>query len=92
MRRGDDDARRPEKLRFRAHPAGYLEARVFAEDEDPAGDSYSRWGPSAHFERRRGEEEEEEDDAPVRCVCVVGLAHCNGLAARLARADLDAWR
>ena len=36
-RRGDDDARRPEKLRFRAHPAGYLEARVFAEDEDPAG-------------------------------------------------------
>ena len=94
-RRGDDDARRPEKLRFRAHPAGYLEARVFAEDEDPedpAGDSYSRRGPSARFEPPRGEEEEEEDDVPVRCVCVVGLAHCNGLAARLARADLDAWR
>jgi hypothetical protein len=94
LRRGDDDARRSEKLHFRAHPAGYLEARVFAEDEDPedpAGDSYSRWGPSAHFERPWGEEEE-DDDVPVRCVCVVGLAHCNGLAARLARADLDAWR
>ena len=28
-------------------------------------------------------------DAPVRCVCVVGLAHCNGLVARLSEMDLE---
>lgn len=33
----------------------------------------------------------QEAEEAVRCVCVVGLAHCNGLVARLSEMDLDGW-
>ena len=68
------------------HPAGYLEADVVGEgcsrecrtgsrDGDKSGEGWGALGEAP----------------PVRCVCVVGLAHCNGMVARLSEMDLEGW-
>jgi hypothetical protein len=67
----------PNVARITPHPAGYLVADVDGESE----------------EETEGESRSQTDDgAPVRCVCVVGLAHCNGVVTRLAEMNLDEWR
>ena len=69
----------PSVARTTPHPAGYLVADVDGEPEEEAEDE----------SRRRSWT---EDGAPVRCVCVVGLAHCNGVVTRLEEMNLDEWR
>lgn len=69
----------PNVARTTPHPAGYLVADVDGEPEEEAEDE----------SRSRSQT---EDGAPVRCVCVVGLAHCNGVVTRLEVMDLDEWR
>ena len=69
----------PNVARTTPHPAGYLVADVDGEPEEEAEDK----------SRSRSQT---EDGAPVRCVCVVGLAHCNGVVTRLEVMDLDEWR
>ena len=64
-----------------AHPAGYLCA-VTDEDGGPE-DRASVWGGASASGAAGG---------PVRTVCVVGLAHCNGVIERLSTMDLERWR
>ena len=67
----------PNVARITPHPAGYLVADVEgAPEEEVEDESHART----------------DDGAPVRCVCVVGLAHCNGVVTRLAEMNLDEWR
>ena len=40
----------------------------------------------------RGTSTDRQTDEPVRVVCVVGLAHCNGVVDRLAAMDVERWR
>ena len=64
-----------------AHPAGYLCA-VTDEDGGPE-DRASVWAGAPANGAAGG---------PVRTVCVVGLAHCNGVIERLSTMDLERWR
>ena len=65
--------------RFSAHPVGYMMATLMEANEAQTFD-----------------EVEEVDDKKkaktTRVVCVVGLAHCNGVLSRLATADVEAYR
>ena len=74
---GSEDLRQVEK--FSAHPAGYMVATLMEANEAQTFD-----------------EVEEVDDKKkaktTRVVCVVGLAHCNGVLSRLATADIEAYR
>ena len=70
----------PEVNSLKPHPAGYLIAEVA--DRKP-----SQMGPGVQAGVEAGGAEAEA----VRCVCVVGLAHCNGLVARLSEMELDGW-
>lgn len=62
-----------------AHPAGYLLATGTSSSIETAG----RESPAAVVGV------DAVDAAPVRCVCVVGLAHCNGMLAQLASAQMQ---
>ena len=77
-----------------AHPAGYLCAQTSTDrtggggegedvvEEETAAAAAWEWGEST----------ERQTDEPVRVVCVVGLAHCNGVVDRLSAAELERWR
>ena len=71
-----------------AHPAGYLCAQTTSgrngEDvvEEETAAAAWEWGEST----------ERQTDEPVRVVCVVGLAHCNGVVDRLSAMELERWR
>ncbi len=70
-----DDASTPPTARaLNAHPAGYLVADV----EGEIGDAAATATRAA----------DESDAPPTRTVCVVGLAHCNGVVARLSTVSL----
>ena len=49
-------------------------------------------GGDSGGEGRAGTSTERQTDEPVRVVCVVGLAHCNGVVDRLAAMDVERWR
>ena len=70
-----------------AHPVGYLCA-VTDEDGGPE-DRASVWGGASEM---NGESTNGAAGGPVRTVCVVGLAHCNGVIERLSTMDLERWR
>lgn len=102
---GGEETRRAE--RFEAHPAGYLRATLAENESDsettkqtPDGKKEARdtsaaaaaaeivvgpRGPPANSAASRA-------SRPVRVVCVVGLAHCNGVLSRLADANVEAYR
>jgi hypothetical protein len=65
-----------------AHPAGYLLATGTSSSIETAGTESAATDAGVEAVRAR-------DAAPVRCVCVVGLAHCNGMVAQLASARMQ---
>ena len=73
---------------IRDSPAGYLCAQTTSgrngEDvvEEETAAAAWEWGEST----------ERQTDEPVRVVCVVGLAHCNGVVDRLSAMELERWR
>ena len=76
-----------------AHPAGYLCARTTT-GRDGGGEEEKEEKEEKEEETAssRGESTERQTDEPVRVVCVVGLAHCNGVVDRLSAMDLERWR
>ena len=74
--RVDDD-----EAALAAHPAGYLLATGTSSSIGAGG----RESPAGVV---GVDEVDAVDVAPVRCVCVVGLAHCNGMVAQLASAQM----
>jgi hypothetical protein len=102
---GGEETRRAE--RFEAHPAGYLRATL-AENEsdsettkqtpDAKKEARDTSAAAAAAEIVVGPRGPPADSAasrasrPVRVVCVVGLAHCNGVLSRLADANVEAYR
>jgi hypothetical protein len=97
----------PEVTCLRPHPAGYLVAQVdkrsYGQTVRGGGENWrgsNREGDGSHSmlsgSRVRAAVSQRVDGAaaaarPVRCVCVVGLAHCNGVVARLSSMELDGW-
>ena len=97
----------PEVTCLGPHPAGYLVAQVdkrsYGQTVRGGGENWrgsKREGDGSHSmlsgSRVRAAVSQRVDGAaaaarPVRCVCVVGLAHCNGVVARLSSMELDGW-
>ena len=76
-----------------AHPAGYLCARTTTGRERDGGEEVAAVAEEIAAARvERGTSTERRTDEPVRVVCVVGLAHCNGVVDRLAAMDMERWR
>jgi hypothetical protein len=74
--KGRDETR--SVVNFDPHPAGYLRATVRS----------VRTRNTMETKRRV----DESSLRPVRVVCVVGLAHCNGVLSRLENADVETYR
>ena len=76
-----------------AHPAGYLCARTTTGCDGDGGEEVAAVEEEIAAARvERGMSTEPRTDEPVRVVCVVGLAHCNGVVDRLAAMDIERWR
>jgi len=77
-----------------AHPAGYLCAQTTGTGHDGGGEEEKEEKEEKEEETAAlsGESTERQTDEPVRVVCVVGLAHCNGVVDRLSAMDLERWR
>ena len=83
---------------FDAHAAGYLRATLGDGDGAKAAREKAEEKAEEEASASRSEakteflEPEPALDRPTRVVCVVGLAHCNGVLSRLADADVEAYR
>ena len=77
---GSEEMRRAE--RFDATSAGYLRATL-AERIDATAKRDS--------DAETAREAREKPTRPTRVVCVVGLAHCNGVVSRLADANIESY-
>ena len=82
---GSEETRRVE--RFDASPAGYLRATLTESIETTA--KHDSVAETAVAETAR--EAREKPTRPTRVVCVVGLAHCNGVVSRLADANIESY-
>ena len=83
---GSEETRRAE--RFDASPAGYLRATLTERIDATAkhdSDAETAVAETAAREAR------EKPTRPTRVVCVVGLAHCNGVVSRLADANIESY-
>jgi hypothetical protein len=74
---GSEDLRQVKK--FSAHLAGYMVATLMEANEAQTFDEVE-------------EVDGKKKAKTTRVVCVVGLAHCNGVLSRLATADVEAYR
>jgi hypothetical protein len=92
---GSEETRRAE--RFDASPAGYLRATLTESIETTAkhdSDAETAVAETAVAEIAVAEtarEAREKPTRPTRVVCVVGLAHCNGVVSRLADANIESY-
>ena len=92
--RGGEETRRAEA--FDARAAGYLRATLSDATRDGVKDQRSA-AKAAKAPTSRADAETFVEPArakptkPTRVVCVVGLAHCNGVLSRLADANVEAY-
>ena len=88
---GSEETRRAE--RFDASPAGYLRATLTERIDATAkhdSDAETAVAETAVAETA-AREAREKPTRPTRVVCVVGLAHCNGVVSRLADANIESY-
>ena len=88
---GSEETRRAE--RFDASPAGYLRATLTERIDATAkhdSDVETAVAETAVAETA-AREAREKPTRPTRVVCVVGLAHCNGVVSRLADANIESY-